>query len=87
MMEDDCTDAGGRAPTVGALGDAWSNCREHGVLLVCWFPSWSLGTSKTARPFDHSVRLFFASDGNLELNPAHFFLRLALCIDPIESAD
>jgi len=24
----DCTDAGGRAPTVGALGDAWSSCRE-----------------------------------------------------------
>ena len=24
------------------------------------------------------VRLFFAGDGNLELNPVHFFLRLAL---------
>jgi hypothetical protein len=24
----DCMDAGGRTPTVGALGDAWSNCRE-----------------------------------------------------------
>ncbi|NOT10799.1 MAG: hypothetical protein HOP23_03030 [Methylococcaceae bacterium] len=24
----DCMDAGGRAPTVGALGDAWSSCRE-----------------------------------------------------------
>ena len=24
----DCRDAGGSAPTVGALGDAWSNCRD-----------------------------------------------------------
>gem|GEM_PF-5890332 len=27
MMEDDCTDAGGRAPTIGALGNAGSGCR------------------------------------------------------------
>jgi hypothetical protein len=27
-LQDDCMDAGGRAPTVGALGDAWSSCRE-----------------------------------------------------------
>ena len=26
---DDCMDAGGRAPKVGALGDAWSSCREQ----------------------------------------------------------
>jgi len=25
--EHDCMDAGGRAPKVGALGDAWSSCR------------------------------------------------------------
>ena len=25
--KDDCMDAGGRAPKVGALGDAWSSCR------------------------------------------------------------
>jgi hypothetical protein len=26
---DDCMDAGDRAPKVGALGDAWSSCREQ----------------------------------------------------------
>ena len=26
---DDCMDAGGRAPKVGASGDAWSSCREQ----------------------------------------------------------
>jgi hypothetical protein len=26
---DDCMDAGGRAPKIGALGDAWSSCREQ----------------------------------------------------------
>ena len=26
---DDCRDAGGRAPRVGALGDAWNSCREQ----------------------------------------------------------
>jgi len=25
----DCMDAGVRAPKVGALGDAWSNCRKN----------------------------------------------------------
>ncbi|MDX2478365.1 MAG: hypothetical protein QNL05_13500 [Gammaproteobacteria bacterium] len=28
-MSDDCMDAGRRAPKAGALGDAWSNCREQ----------------------------------------------------------
>ena len=28
VLRDDCMDAGGRAPKVGALGEAWSNCRE-----------------------------------------------------------
>jgi len=30
----DYKDAGGRAPKVGALGDAWSGCRELEVIVL-----------------------------------------------------
>lgn len=36
-MADDCKDAGGRAPTVGALSDAWSGCRIHQLSLISIF--------------------------------------------------
>ena len=47
---DDCMDAGGRAPKVGAIGDARSSCREQ---LSVWGGCRSGADGSAIRPLDH----------------------------------
>ncbi len=55
--KDDCMDAGGRAPTVGALGDVWSSCRGAGGYFLNKFPSIPLfQRGKTLNDIDYKSR-------------------------------